>query len=152
MAISDLPRYGRSRRPRDSQRSRLYKAQWEIGAGHNFKTIPALREYVSAILRHDWWRYYFPHVPDVTVKDGRGRKNAGAHTTTDGPTILMPRWSRTERVTLHELAHLVTPDAAPAHGPKFARLYVCIVTEYMGHQAGQGLINAYLKHGVRYDR
>jgi len=147
-----LPRYGPSNRPRDSQRSRLYRAENELDRGQHFPTIHALRAHVDYITGHEWWRYYFPKITAVAVKDGRGRRRAAAHVSLDAPAIMMPRWSRSELVTLHELAHIVTPATAPAHGPRFARLYLCLVDAYMGRKAGQDLLRAYAKHRIEYER
>ena len=58
----------------------------------------------------------------VTVKDGRGRRNAAG--SYHSKTIWMPRWARTVPVLCHELAHVHTHTRdGGGHGPWFVAKY-----------------------------
>jgi putative metallohydrolase (TIGR04338 family) len=65
------------------------------------------------------------------------------------PTIGLPKSMMTERVLLHELAHLVTPLTLPKHGPDYARTYLELVRQFMGLKVARRLTLAFLVYEVR---
>jgi putative metallohydrolase (TIGR04338 family) len=148
-------------RPRDSQRSKLYSAEWPLkdadhgpGALPSPCPLPVLQSYVDRITGSAWWRDYVgARRRRVTVKDGRGRSNAGSYTFQ--AAITMPHWSRNRFVTLHELAHQAT-DAArgeettAAHGPEYAGMLLSLVSRFLGREKAAELRDSYRKHGVKY--
>lgn len=120
-------RRGRVARPRDFQRSRLYR--WE--AAHIFPhdreilELGACAELVDRAYRwaeaaaadRPGWR------PPV-VGDGRGRRHACGSRS----EIKLPRWARTRPVVLHECAHGLTDDR---HGPRFVVRYVELLVTFL---------------------
>ena len=88
-----------------------------------------------------------PALDQVQVRDGRGRRHAGA--LQNQGVILLPRWSRRERVILHELAHLATPSSFAPHGPEYAAVYLELVQHFMGAAAAGGLGGSFRTHRVR---
>jgi hypothetical protein len=51
----------------------------------------------------------------------------------------MPLWSRCELITLHEVAHCLTPSRHACHGPEFAGVMLALVRHQMGDEAGRAL-------------
>jgi len=71
----------------------------------------------------------------VVVKDGRGRTSAcairgGKH---HCATIKLPCWARTPWVIAHEVAHLLNPKGAAAHGGNFMWWYLLLLSEFAEH-------------------
>ncbi len=139
----------RRRPPRDSQRSRLYDAERALRGGRRFVTVEECQAYVDGVLASEWWRSRFPRVRAIRVTDGRGRRHAGAFV--ESARIALPKWARTERVLLHEIAHHAAPRAAAAHGPEFARIYVELVREFRGEKPARRLLAALHAHRVRVE-
>jgi putative metallohydrolase (TIGR04338 family) len=147
-ASPHAPTLVRERRPRDSQRSKLYRAERTVGAGHHFPSVAHCQAQVDRILASAWWKARFPALDQVQVRDGRGRRHAGAHQSHGA--ISLPRWSRRERIILHELAHLATPASFAAHGPEYAMVYLELVGHFMGATAARDLAEAFRAHRVRW--
>jgi putative metallohydrolase (TIGR04338 family) len=144
------------RRPRDSQRGRLYKAE---GAcfGYDWpkmKTLDEVTDYVAWITGTKWWAKRYPSIApgSVRVTDGRGRRNAEARGIDH---ILLPRAMRTQWIVLHELAHLGTNSiyrsrTYAGHGPEFAVEYLALVQRFLGRDWSGQLRDYFRDHGVRY--
>ncbi len=140
---------------RDNQRSRVYRAEetvdWEaLGAGAMLD-LEACRRLAREISSSSWWRAAFPGATvEVPVRDGRGRRRAGA-----GPGyITLPRWSRRPWILCHELAHIAVTPLLPQiepHGREFCRAYLDLVGRQWGHPARQALTEAFLAHRVRIE-
>jgi putative metallohydrolase (TIGR04338 family) len=150
------------RRPRDSQRSKLYSAETAVAAslkGRGMElpsaaSVATVQEYVDRITQSAWWRDYGPKKrPHITVADGRGRSRAGSFNYR--ARITVPRHSRVRRVILHELAHQVTdgrhgPDTHAGHGPEFAGYFLSLVRRFLGEEAALKLRLSYQDKGVKY--
>jgi putative metallohydrolase (TIGR04338 family) len=149
VAAPARPKAASRRPPRDSQRSRLYDAERALRGGRRFVTVDECQAYVDGVLASEWWRSRFPRVRAIRVTDGRGRRHAGAFV--ESARIALPKWARTERVLLHEIAHHAAPRAAAAHGPEFARIYVELVREFRGEKPARRLLAALHAHRVRVD-
>jgi putative metallohydrolase (TIGR04338 family) len=63
--------------------------------------------------------------------------------------VALPRWGRSERVILHELAHHATPRYCAAHGPEYARTFLDLVRHFMGREVAQQLEEAFESHRVK---
>lgn len=123
-------------RPRDNQRSRLYKAEDHpsIPKGQAFKTVKEMQNYVDALLGSQWFKARWgKHA--IEVRDGRGRQSACAWFN----VVKMPCYFRNEKVLLHEVAHTLTPHRFAAHGPEFARTYLTLVQHCIGPATGAAL-------------
>ena len=84
----------------------------------------------------------------VFVHDGRGRVKACAV----GRIIKLPLWARSERVILHELAHVIQTER-PGHGRQFCRIFLDIVRRWHSDRdAWRTLRASFRAHRVRYTR
>lgn len=117
-----------AKRPRDVQRSKVYR--WE--AEHVFPhartplDLESCRSLVAAAYR--WHERPDPRDPawaPPVVTDGRGRRHACG----SRAVIKLPRWARTTAVVLHECAHGMAPDQ---HGPLFVACYVALLERFAG--------------------
>lgn len=136
---------------RDSQRSKLYKAETAFRklelksplSDNPLKTVTDAQIYVDEVLRRAWFRKRWG-TRLIRVEGGRGGGKAyGSYLITLGV------WARQEAVILHEIAHCVAPYRVK-HGPEFAGIYILLVDRMFGKEAGQTLRKIYKEHGVRY--
>ncbi|MGE3164420.1 MAG: hypothetical protein AB7O52_05920 [Planctomycetota bacterium] len=136
---------------RDAQRSVVYRAEDTVDSGREFADLDAVQEFVDRVLASAYWER-IPGAPQiVVVRDGRGRRHACANGAWFGAELRLPRWSRSARVVLHELAHTITaPDRAP-HGPEFAARYVKLVERFLSWDHGCALRAAFRSAGVRIE-
>lgn len=128
--------------------------------------VAECQAYYDELLRSTWWKHRWPHIKKVRIKDGRGTRKARGSLKIDffaeqsgsmeftirstaSALINLPRWARREWVMLHELAHSVTPDSLPAHGPDFAANYLTLIHHKLGRDAEQQLLDAFIEHRVR---
>lgn len=141
-------------RARDSQRSKVYAAEWHFCFSHSRKLteMTDLQARVTQITASKWWRSRIKGWSRVKVKDGRGRRSACAWSWDF--SIAIPRSSRTEGVLLHELAHLLTDHRhgrrIAAHGREFCMEYLALVRRFMGKHAHDELRAAFKAGGVKY--
>ena len=56
--------------------------------------------------------------------------------------IVLARRHRCAYILLHELAHALTPHAKLVHGPAFTRMYIKLMAEFGGEDAGYLEIHA----------
>lgn len=133
-------------RPRDNQRSRVYK--WERASVDGFWHETGLADCreVSRQVCDDLG------FPDVQITDGRGRRSACAWPTFS--KICLPWKFRTRPIVLHELAHVFLDktygsDKYAAHGPEFVRVFMWLLGQYHG-MSMRRLQNDAAACGVRY--
>jgi putative metallohydrolase (TIGR04338 family) len=134
--------------PRDTQRKRIYLAEWAVDdSDRKFESIPAIQAFVDKLLAEAWTRRRFGN-RKVEVRDGRGRSRAGG--STQG-WITLPKWARRDLTICHELAHALGPHHAreAAHGPEFARRLLELVSHIMGEEAGARLRQRYTEARVK---
>jgi putative metallohydrolase (TIGR04338 family) len=140
------------RRPRDSQRARVYRAERAVPDGRRLPTLADVQQYVDRVTTSALWRRLAPERPRVEVRDGRGRRRAGSYVGL--PAIAVPRVHRRERHVLHELAHQLADatgsPAEPAHGWRFAAALLLLVRERLSPGAADALRAAYAAAGVRH--
>lgn len=66
--------------------------------------------------------------PKIDVRDGRGRRHAGA--SYEDNLITLPRWSRQTVIVLHEVAHTLVDDQKfPYHGAEFVGLFIGLLAQ-----------------------
>ncbi len=137
----------------------MYRAESFVKdpAFERLETIDEIQAWVNSLTQTRWWRTYkLPSAKksshrvggisyeSIEVRDGRSRRSAaGAF-----GVIKMPKWSRTKLIILHEVAHAITTEP-PGHGRQFARIYLDLVTRFLGVDAGRQLKVAYVAGGVR---
>lgn len=146
------------KRPRDSQRSKLYRAERAYFGDEMFgekMTLDECRKALDKILASAWVkRHYGARLGlGVDLLDGRGSRNGRAHSPMFCvPRIHLPKVCRTLPVLCHELAHVVTPNDKTAHGWQFALNYLRLVGHVLGQHRQLGLRESFRKHRVRYKR
>lgn len=149
------------KRPRDSQRSRLYAAEWEVFGWPKmeFKSIGELEDYFWTVLENRHVQARYPVAKDIVagsielkVANGFGLRNA--MTIWDGQRVWIsfPRKVRTKWTVVHEIAHVVAPQEAALHGREFARVYLHLMKLIFGHDIENNLKSAMKKHKCKYSR
>lgn len=138
--------------PRDSQRSRVYRAETPLG-GRRLPTLPDCEAYVEHVVGSLWWVARFPQrdlagIP--RLRPGNGARQAFYREDPGRPTITLPRRYRTVGVVLHELVHWALADAhdLPNHGRTFTRILLDATTEFMGEGKRERLATAYSEQRV----
>lgn len=132
-------------RPRDAQRSRLYRAEYPLwDVGQRWQTVPEVQAYVDRLDESAWFQRRWGR-RRIVVEDGRGRRSAVGYTYEIG----VPRLMRRELIVLHEIAHCLTPRTYAPHGPEFAGVVLTLVRHKMGDEAGRQLAESYRAHKVR---
>ena len=130
---------------RDSQKSRLYKA--EHGVFPWGQTIPDAELQVwleRKVLARAWFRRRFGNrYPTVWLSSG-----SGGYAQRD--SIRVGRQARNPHVMLHELAHTLVWDVT-SHGPEFAGVYLKLVRRVMGKESADILRNSYKANRVKYN-
>lgn len=141
--------------PRDTQRSRVWRAESEV-AQSPLAGLAACASFVDHVVGSLWWTARFPThtLGDVPrLRPGNGARSAFYREDGGpGPTITLPRRFRTKNVVLHELGHWALNRADVAdHGPTFARLIVDATAEFCGVDRADALRAAYARYRVRVD-
>ena len=142
--------------PRDSQRSRVYRAETPLG-GRRLPTLPDCAAFADEVVGSLWWMARFPtrdlaHVP--RLRPGNGARQAFYREDPGHPTITLPRRYRTSGVVVHELVHWALADAVdlPNHGRTFTRVLLEATTEFMGTAKREILASGYTEHKVHIAR
>lgn len=138
---------------RDSQRSKVYKAERAAGVMIvNSKPLPTVADveaFADRVLRSAVARKISGGYRGVRVGDGRRCRAASG-----GPSkIVIPRWARTQWVVLHELAHTLHLRNHPReafHGWRFCSIYLQIVRAFIGKAAHDSLKQQFKELGVKY--
>lgn len=133
-------------RPRDEQRERLYL--WEHSFGSKFEEFEdllqaqELADEICADLR----------IKAVPVKLGRKDLSASRY---KGGEIILSHDMLDNHTVVHEVAHHAVAQMKgvkePAHGPKFAGVFLALLVRYMGVNENEALQNA-AERGIVVDR
>ncbi len=143
-------------RPRDNQRSRLYKAERVLNKlSKRLEKVDDMKRFVDRLRKRATIvrRYGVELKTSIFIGDGRGKRNAGG----DSRGIYMPLWSRTEYIVLHEMAHCIACRRygrynIAAHGREFAAVYVDLVRYMLGKEAADTLKASFREHRVKFRR
>jgi hypothetical protein len=140
---------------RDSQRSKVYRAEHTIWPEPGEISVEDAAKWVNSIRKSEWAKSHLPGYTTsrpITVQRGRGC-HANNHTIT-----LSPSWGTRRYIVLHELAHIIRsreeafkggPRPAP-HGREWAMVFRALVRRFMGVQAEANLVAAWKLAGVKY--
>jgi putative metallohydrolase (TIGR04338 family) len=149
------------KRPRDSQKTRLYTAEQKVFGNpeKNYAleerlTLAACQAYVDRLYQDPWFRETFRTRRTLAsgkppaVLDGRGASIARGN----WARLKLPRWARNETTILHEVAHAVKPAGIweAAHGREYAARYLLLVQHYLGRETAQRLRQSFRLHRVKY--
>jgi len=153
LAVATAPAPPRVPRPRDSQRSRVYRAEMPMPASP-LPGLSACAVFAERVVGTLWWTARFPELTLDRIprlRPGNGARQAFYREDPDGPTITLPRRYRTKGVVLHELAHWAMSDAVdlPEHGATFARIVLDATEAFLGEDRAAELTAAYRAHRVR---
>lgn len=163
---------------RDTQRSRVYAAEqfvrtlFDRATHHSSRTIDffgesitlppearfasvdSVQSYVEEVLALPGVAAIRPIPGPLTVRARRAAtaahyENSGGAGVIAVPVRLSDAWAMRELVVLHEIAHHLCADVAPAHGSEFVATFCALATVVMGPEAGHMLRVVYAKEGVR---
>jgi putative metallohydrolase (TIGR04338 family) len=158
---------------RDSRRQRLYDAEdvvFNKSKPPEWRSVREVQDYADFVTATDAWKALeVGNEEPISVRDGRGRRRAGAEAFSN--FITMPKWSRSKWVVLHELAHIaeayradwdngwpgyenengrvVLTRTTAAHGPEYAGVYLYLVREFLSGEAHDKLLAAFEDGGVK---
>ncbi|UTU07890.1 hypothetical protein CcrC1_gp204 [Caulobacter phage C1] len=139
---------------RDSQRSKLYKAERVLEPmSSRLETVQEMDTFIRKVLQKApiQARYASEARRSIEVGDGRGRsRTAGG----DRDGIAVPRAGRTQWIVLHEVAHTLTMRRygthIAAHGWQYAAVYLDLIRFGMGAEAHRTLKESFKAHKVRW--
>jgi putative metallohydrolase (TIGR04338 family) len=135
---------------RDSQRSKVYKAENSVPSGKKFELAKDVQNYCNRVLKTKWWQENYPAVTTIEVTDGRGaRRASGSRVTRSKIRIKMPKFARKEIIVIHEVVHGLATKGA-WHGKEFCGEYLKVVGHYMGRASEKALRDAFDLNGVMY--
>ncbi|HEV2309147.1 MAG TPA: hypothetical protein VGU73_01375 [Acidimicrobiia bacterium] len=144
-----------TKKPRDSQRARVYRAELPLAASP-LPGLAACARFAERVVGTLWWHGRFPALTQDRIprfRPGHGARTAYFTEAEDGDdwSITLPRRYRTKGIVLHELAHwaLVDQPDLPTHGATFARLVLDATSEFCGPDRAQALTDAYRAERVR---
>jgi len=141
---------------RDSQRRKLYNAEGVLAVFGDTK-LPEVADMVR-FTKRVWsyervrkaWPLAITRYPFPVVKPGKGRRRAGG----DEFGIYMPRHTRDEHITLHELAHTITRrehgNKVAGHGWQYCDIYLRLVLYVLGREAHNAFKASMKSHRVRF--
>ena len=151
-----------SRSIRDSQRKKIYDSEKlvfhpdTLNPTPEWKSLREVQDFVDFVTASDTWKALgVGNQKPISVRDGRGRRSAGANAYLD--LIAMPKGTRSRWVALHELAHIaeiyradwvggwpyvlllyeneieerVPIRSTAPHGPEFAGIYLYLVRSFL---------------------
>ena len=141
------------RAPRDSQRSRVYRAETPLPSSP-LPGLPACATFADRVVGSLWWQARFPDLGLGSMprfRPGNGARQAFFREDEDGPTITLPRRYRTKGVVLHELVHwaLHREVDLPHHGRTFTRVLVDATLEFGGPERADALLTSFRTFRVR---
>ena len=140
--------------PRDSQRKKLYTAEWDVfnpdrtALTPDFTTLREAQQFVNRTVASPFWKKTCSR-RQVTVKN-EGRVWArGYRYFITAPAITWLRW-----ILLHELAHVwiqnVHSKELPGHGPDFVMVYRRLLEIEYGQETLKQFDASCERQGVRW--
>jgi len=148
-------------RVRDSQRSRLYAAEWECFGWPEmeFKSMDELTTYLWKVLsnhhvqnKYQVARKLVDGATPLKISNGSWSRRAWARHEDGFMWVSFPRRSRAKHVVLHEISHLLAPDDCPAHGREFCQVYLHLVKLFFGKDTQNKFKAAMKKHKCKYSK
>ena len=131
--------------PRDTQRSRVYKAEWTVGTWKQEIPNNELQAFVNAALdkraiRSRWG------ARRVVVELGRNGGHGNYRKITLGVK------ARNPHIICHELAHSLTPEHFAPHGPEYCGVYLFIANVIIGPEFAKKLRASFKDQKVKVNR
>jgi putative metallohydrolase (TIGR04338 family) len=162
-----------SKRPRDNQRSKVYKSERAIDeriydkrgwcvkstCGGRLDTMSEIEDWLNTVLESRWFQSFMNKNGNVSIyqfdiRDGRGSRRGRAWYWPSSRTgvVALPRWTRSKMYILHEVAHTVTPRRYAAHSPEFCANYLELVRRWIGKETADDLKASFKEHRVKFRR
>lgn len=152
-------------RPKDMQKSRVYAHEAYEGSsdlavrllaqGKRYSTgnvhIDSCQEYVDSVLSRAWFVRRWPAV-HIYVQHKSGGNAYGYRLGQHQGRITLPVFARTERIILHEIAHVLTPGKYASHGPEWAGVYLELVRYMVGKDAAAQVRDRFKQGRVRWNK
>lgn len=147
-------------RPRDSQRSKVYKAERESGifkSSYRFDNREAMsieecQQYVDKIISSKYVQRTWNLRGNERVSVVVGRGGGMAYNSPFGAGhISLGVWARQEAIVIHEVAHLLAGDRA-RHNWQFCETYLKLIRHFMGKEAHDRLKASFKQHRVKYTK
>lgn len=115
-------------RPRDNQRSKVYKWESDFLEKDCICNATLTLEQCSDIISKVWMEQKVRKVsvPPPLLKDGRGRRRGSGSV----HAIKLPVFARRLYYLLHEISHALTPTRYASHGPEYLRIYIELLSWY----------------------
>ena len=135
---------------RDSQRSRVYKAEKEIPHGRVFNSVKEIQDFCDRMTSSKWWQATYPNILKINVGDGRRRSSASGVRSGNTIKIAMPKFSRNELIVIHEVVHGLKKAGEAWHGKEYCGEYLKVVRHFMGVASSKALLDAFDRNGVIY--
>jgi predicted nucleic acid-binding Zn ribbon protein len=170
-----------SRMIRDSQRKKIYDSEKlvfhpdTLNPTPEWKSLREVQDFVDFVTASDTWKALgVGNQKPISVRDGRGRRSAGANAYLD--LIAMPKGTRSRWVALHELAHIaetyradwvggwpyyeivvrrgenaekVPISTTAPHGPEFAGIYLYLARSFLPEEDHDRLKAAFKERRVK---
>lgn len=140
---------------RDSQRSRLYRAEGVQPRTPQLSTLAECDEWLDRLITRRAFRNRWGGIVDSVPRlhDGRGRRHAAG----SASGMWLPRWARRPDLLMHELAHVIvcrigqsTGSAHAAHGWLFAQTLLEMTRIAFGAEQARLLRASYRVEAVRH--
>lgn len=148
----DVPMQAFKRRPRDSQRKRVYECDWVLyEETERFANVNEIQWFIDDTLAKLNYIGLLPGVSRrVTVIEGRGKRAFGGMN-----SIRMPRWSWHKLIAAHELAHTLAMrlygyENIEPHGPEYCGVYLVVTKHAISVDMWARLMIEFARHDVDY--
>lgn len=162
----------------DSQRSKVYRGEWQFDAKRRsegeearvFYSVEDIQQYVNHVCGSTFVREQWGSNPTVTVRRRHGHRKAHYEPwsrviaipirNTEREDAVSAGWAQQDRVILHEIAHAIQGQClrnrdeygrcVAAHGREFARIMVALVGEFIGKEEAKWLKAGYKSTGAKF--
>lgn len=139
--------------PRDSQRSKVYRAEAVLSKHCTpLKELHHIEAFVEKVRSSARVQDHFPHLTEdpVRVKAARGGRSTAFYR-----GISISQWHRNDWVVLHELAHIQVQRQhghwkVAGHGREYCAVYLKLVLWFIGREAHDELKASFKEHRVKF--
>ena len=151
-------RYRKSRRPRDSQKMKVYRAENNAFADwpQRFKDVREVKEFMLSVMRNDYIKEQYGMLGHVHISFG-GNSRIAKHffKGSSNHKFRLPTWSWYSPMILHELSHGYTYqnhsfNGIQGHGPEFCKTYLDLVGHFIDVGAKRKLVEEFAHNKVKW--
>jgi len=136
---------------RDSQRTKLYRAEWEVKQLFPIVLKEELDEFIDFVMESE--------LPDMKYTIAHTRRTGAwcrykkvTHGVVEEVELNFSPIGMTLFLALHEICHAIlpSPEGHEAHGPQFAQEQLRLTRDYLGEKYAEILEEGYKKYKVKY--